>query len=134
LARCGMYAHLAVRLSRETVNHGEAETGALTEGLCGEEGIEGFLDEFRRHSDACVGDGNDHIRSRCNAGMSLAIGFVEFGSRGFDSKLAALRHRIPRVEDEVEDGAFELVGVNQGRRYSILGLDRDRNVFVDSAM
>src|SRR5579872_2983836 len=125
LAGCGMDPYLAVRLLCETVNHGKAETGALTEGLCGEEGIERLLDEFGRHSDACVRDGNDHIRSRCDAGMSLTIRLVEIDSRGFDSKLATLRHCIPGVDDEVEDGAFELIGVDQRRGDTILGLHGD---------
>lgn len=45
-----------------------------------------------------------------------------------------MRHRIPRVDDEVEDGASEFIRIDHGGRYAILGLDPDRSVFVNGAM
>ena len=41
------------------------------------------------------------------------IGVVEVRVAGFDRKLAALRHRVARVDREVQDRAFELVRVAQ---------------------
>ena len=57
-----------------------------------------------------------------------AIGLVERCVRGFDGDLPAVRHGVARVDDEIDDGVFELAHIHERRPEAAAedGLDRDR--------
>ena len=61
-------------------------------------------------------------------GMHRAIGLVEIAVGGLDGQLAALRHRVARIDGEIDQRVFELVGIGKdvpqpARQH---GFDRDR--------
>ena len=99
----------------EAIDHGKSETRPLSDRLRGEERIDRFGNHFRRHPDSPIRDADDDIFARLNLGMERGGRFVDFGIRRFDRQPTAVRHGIPRIDGEVQQGALELVGIGEGR-------------------
>ena len=82
----------------------------------------------RAHAGAGIADREQHILA---GGKSVAvgrdIGLVEIGVGGLDRQAAAVGHRVARVDREIEDRVFELVGIDRDLPQSAgeHGLDGD---------
>ena len=69
----------------------------------------------RRDADAGVAHRDHDVVARRHLGVHAGIGLVEIGVLGFDREPAAVRHRVARVDRQVEDRGLELVGIDQRR-------------------
>ena len=126
-ARLAVDRHVAARLLDETVHHGKPETGPSTERLRGEERFECLADHVGRHADAGIADGEQHVLPGSDLGVRGGIAIVEISIRRLDRQPAAVRHRVARVDREVEQHVLELVGIDARLPQAAgeHGLDRD---------
>lgn len=110
---------------REAINHRQSETVSLADRLGGEKGVEDFFQNVRRHTHTGIGDVDHHVLSRIKPAI-LRSGDPKTLCR--DCKTPALWHGIPRVDCQVQQSAFELIGVCQGlsdvRRHTKFDGDR----------
>ena len=86
----------------------------MTERLRREEGIEGALDHLRRHAGASVADADCKILT----GRELAFArrpLVEPFVRRFDRDASAVRHRVARIDAEIQDRVLKLIGIDERR-------------------
>ena len=132
LADLGIDPDLPARLAREAIDHRQAQPGALAERLGREERLERLGDDLRA-SCRC------RYRSRRSrhtgrpadpAGAPRARRAIV---GGLDRQLAAVGHGIARVDAEVENGVFELVGVDQRRPQAARADDLDLDAGPDGA-
>ena len=63
--------------------------------------------------------------------MARTIRFVDVDVRGFDRQAAARRHRVARVDRQVEDDLFELAGVGPDARQRRRERRRELDVFAN---
>ena len=71
----------------------------------------------RVHADAGVGHREHDVRARARRPRWLAAYVVvELDVARLDGELAAARHRVARVDDEVHDHLLELAGIGQHAR------------------
>src|SRR3954451_12393763 len=108
LSQLALYDDRAARLLRKAVDLRQAEPGALADRLGGEEWIEDFLDDVRR--DAAPG-----ITQRQLDMVVIGMRAAQFCrcrdiARG-DGEAAALRHRIARIDRDVEKRELQLGNV-----------------------
>ena len=105
---------MAAGLPRETVDHGEAEAGALADRLGREERLEHLGGEFGGHADAGVGHAEGEILARrhvvARGGMAVEPFVV-----GLDRDAAAVGHGVAGVDAEVQQRVLELWRVDQSR-------------------
>jgi hypothetical protein len=116
-----------VRLPHEAIDHGEAEPRALADLLRGEERLEHLFQHLAGHADAGIGDRDHHVLARPDLAVRGRIGLVEMGVGGLDRELAAARHGVAGIDDEIEERAFELVlvGVREPQPAGEHGLNGD---------
>ena len=106
---------VAARLLDETIDLAQAEAGALAGLFGGEERLEGARGDLLPHADALVGHRDQHVLTWAHLGVVRAIGFVEQDVAGLDGQAAALRHRIARIDGEIENRGFQLHRVGLDR-------------------
>ena len=104
------------------MHHRQAEAGALAERLGGEERLDRPLQYLRRHAVA----GIDHRQFQVAAGLQRGIAArLIFGDPDIDR--AAVRHRVARVDREIEDRELELVGIDARRRQPFRQIEPQRD-------
>ncbi|KAF1853937.1 hypothetical protein Lal_00005148 [Lupinus albus] len=114
LANLRINLHMAAGLLGEAVDHRQPQSGALADGLGGEEGIEGLFDHVRRHAGAVVRHAERHIL----AGMHVLLPrpfMVDPAVAGLDGDPAAARHGVAGVDAEVQQRVFQLRWVDHRR-------------------
>ena len=92
----------------DSMGDAQAEAGAYSDALGGEERLEDPLEVLRRDARAGVRDlddgaASDELRSPLRSGVVLAH---------LDQQLAAVRHRVDPVDDEVRDRLLDLGDVD----------------------
>src|SRR6185312_9923535 len=97
------------RLLDEAIDLRQAEAGPLADLLGGEEGLENVRQDLVRHALAGVG----HREYGIGAGRELAMAGRHFGIAGLDRDVPASGHGVAGVEDEVEKGGLDLIGIGQ---------------------
>ena len=111
----------------EAVHLRESKPGSVTDVLGGEERIERLCLHVRRHSASVV----RHRQHDVLAGQHLVLGrsvfFVQMDVRGLQRQLAPVRHGVPGVHGQIENGHLQLIGI--GVRHpepaAVCRLDRD---------
>ncbi len=106
---------MSTRLPGKTKGLAEAKAGPLTDRLGGEERVERLLDDLLRHAAAGIRDRNHHILSGRDV-VFCRVSFVDMSVCCLDRQLAAVRHRVTRIDGEVEHRVFELVRIGLGPR------------------
>ena len=89
MSRFGAYLHRAAGLLRKSVDHAEAEAGALADLLGGEERLEGAAGDFGGHAAAGIGHGDHDVVAGPRLAVDVDIGFTERGIAHLDRQLAA---------------------------------------------
>ena len=92
----------------DAVDGGEAEAGALSDFLGGEERLENVRERLRGHAGAGVGHGEHDVATGLGARMFAAVELVELAIACFDLQLAAVGHGVARVDGEVHDDLLDL--------------------------
>src|SRR5439155_8285668 len=86
----------------------EAEPRAVARRLRGVERFEEMLLNRSVHSRTGVADGEHHVRAGGRARMVGDKRLIELHVRGFDRQGAPVRHRIARVQREIENHLLDL--------------------------
>src|SRR5947209_17057603 len=90
------------------MNLSQSEAGALPRLLRREERLKGLGDLIRRHADASIRHGDQHILPGWDIDMQLGVAIIKVGVRCFDRKLASFRHGVACIRREIKERAFKL--------------------------
>ena len=101
----------AVMLFDDPVNRGQSESGALTDFLRGKERLEDFLQVLWINAAAGVGDSQADKFAGARLGIVSFVRFIHRDAGGRDNQLPAFRHRIARIDREIQNDLLELSGV-----------------------
>src|SRR3954463_639408 len=130
--KSAVQSNAAAGLFCKPKNLAQAQSGSFARLLGREEGFERLGADFVRHPGAAVRHADHHI---------LAGGrFFRRPRRpkpcvaGADREAADTRHRIPRVDGQVEDGEFELSGISERLRDVAFKLRLDLDAAAQSAL
>ncbi|MNR05622.1 hypothetical protein D3C85_1216650 [compost metagenome] len=115
LARQAEQADVAARLLGKTVNHRQAEPGALADRLGGEERVERLGQDFGCHAGAVVADGDHQVIAGLDRLQGVDVAAVEVDVGRFNPQFPAIGHGIPGVDDQVEQGVFQLTDIGADR-------------------
>ncbi len=119
--------YVAAGLFDKAINHAETEAGSFARRLGREKRIEGSLDNLLGHAGSGIRHRNHDILPRRDLLVPIGVSLIEMGIGALDREFSALRHRIAPVDDQVQQGHFQLVGVATRAPQSAgqHGLDRD---------
>ena len=112
LADLAVQRHPSTRLAREPMHLGQPQTASLPDGLGGEKRLKHFLGQSRWNAAARVADVDPHIipgRMRSSTRQRSPHRDIMTGDRN----VSADRHRIPSIQNQVEDGRFQLPWINE---------------------
>ena len=105
---------------REAVNLRKAETGSLADRLGGEEGIEYLAQNVIRNSDTGILNPDQD-----------PVGLLVFRGNGDN---AAVRHRVPGIDDQIDQRRFKLREIRDHRPYGILDIELQRDGISEAAV
>ena len=111
LAERARTENIAAGLFYNAIHHGEAETGALSDVLGGKKRFEDFVFYFRRDAMSEILDLDCDIigwNQRC---LIETGAFGRHDIAGPQDDLAALRHRVARIDDQIDEDMLELVDI-----------------------
>jgi hypothetical protein len=103
-----------VRLLDETEYLAEAEAGAFSYCLGGEERLERLCNDVRGHPLPGVADRQHDKLPGANFDVPGGIGLVETGIGRLDGQLAAVRYGVAAIDGKIDDRVFELAGIGVG--------------------
>ena len=106
---------MAAGLFDEAKHHREPEPSALAVRFGGVEGLEHPSDHLRRHAVSGIGDRQHRVVARYDLGVGPCIGLVEHLVGKLDGEPPATRHRVARVEGQVQHRGLELGGIRHRR-------------------
>ena len=125
--------HVPSALLGETVDHAQSEPRPLADLLGGEERLEGVGGGFRGHADAGVADRElrvtpgGHVRSR------RRVVRVEVDEGRLDDQFASIRHRVARIDDQVEQDVLQPQRVQPHGNGAVVELEADPDVLGNRA-
>ena len=102
------------RLLGEAVDHGEAEAGALSVRLRGEERLHHPRQDLRRHAAAGIGHRDDHVAARHHHLVESRVLVLDEEVLGLHGDRAAARHGVAGVQEDVEQRHLGLGRVDAG--------------------
>src|SRR5581483_3305607 len=114
LPRLAGHFDVAAALLDDAVDGGQPQPGPRPRRLGGEEGLEDVRQGVGVHAAARVADGEQY-GGGCRAGRSSSPVRADRGVRRLQGQGATLRHRVPRVDGQVEDHLLKLAGVGLDR-------------------
>lgn len=118
-ARLAVNGNRAIVTTNNAMNDGEAETGALADGFCREEGIENAVQGGAIHAAAVVGDGETHIRSTVQTRRALAIFGSDDAARQSNGDMTrTIADGMRSVGGQIDDDLMELTGIDEHERKS----------------
>jgi len=101
---------VAVRLRDKALNLAEPQAAAPAGRLGGEERIEGGALHLRRHAHPGIGHRDAHVAAGRQVDRQIVGGCVVHPRLPrLDPQHAAIGHRVARVDDQVQQRAFQLV-------------------------
>src|SRR6478672_11877343 len=112
LSQMGFDLNSTSRLTHEAINHRQAQAGAFSQWFGGEEWVECAFDSLARHSATGIGYRQFDIRPWFNLQRASMLGQLDVGRLNNDCP--PLRHGVARVDAEVEQGVFKLIGIEEG--------------------
>ena len=105
---------MASQLFYKAIDMRQAKASTFTGRLCREERVESSAERGFVHAFPGVGDREQHILPGLDLDMPCRICVVERRICHLDRELAALRHRIARVDCQVQDRRLELRCIDGG--------------------
>ncbi len=112
-ARLRIDRDVALGLLGEAEDHGEAETGALTDVFGHEERLEDALHQVGGHALAGVRHGDDDIATGFHVFRQDSILDEDFGVFRFEDQATTTVHGVADVVDQIEHGLLELYRVGK---------------------
>jgi hypothetical protein len=100
----------AAVLANNTLDSRQAQAGALTRVLGGEEGLEDAIERGGVHAGSGVGDGEHGVASGFGMVLDRELLVIERDFTGFNDEAAAFGHGVARVDAQVHDDLFDLGG------------------------
>src|SRR6185437_16429434 len=108
LARLAVDENEAAGLLDDAIDRGEAEPGAAADFLGREEWLENPREIFLGDADAGIADLDQHILPRRHDLDAAPQRARDGGVGGPDRQHAAIRHRVARIDGEIDDDLFDL--------------------------
>ncbi len=126
---------MPARLLDEAVDHGESEPRPGTEGLGRVERLEYAAERDWRDPGAGVRDCDHDVLPGCDVVVPGCVHLVEDDVVELDREPPSGRHRIARVEHEVEQTVLELMRIDErGPDVGLARVDPDLDVFAEGAL
>ena len=125
--------HEPARLPREPVDLAQSQPRALADLLRREERFERALEHVGPHPDAGVASRDHHVVPRCRsdrASLSRRDAAIPRRQR----ETTAVRHRVPRVDREIQDGGLELMRVGLAEPEILARMHVDADTLADRAL
>src|SRR6202034_3850330 len=99
---------MAIGLSDETIDLAQPQPAPLADLFRRKERLERAPHDLRLHADTIIRHLHPRVGARRRSMLHRAAGLFYVEISGCDPQVPAARHRVPRVDDEVEDGGLEL--------------------------
>ncbi len=125
-ADLGIDFHVTAGLTDEAIDLAETKAGSLADFLGRVERVECPHQNIGRHSRSRIGDGEKHVLPRRDR-IFLGESIVHIGIRCLDRQLAAVRHRVARIDRKVDDSIFKLNAVGQ----DLPKASREHSLYID---
>ena len=123
----------AAGLLDDAVDHRQAEAGALADLLGGEERLEDLLQHVRRDAGAGVLDLDQHVVGRRQFAIGEGLALLGRDVAGAHRQVAAGRHRVARVDRQIDDHLLELADIDLDRPQVAAVIDLELDVVADQA-
>ena len=109
--------HITSQLLHDAVHGREAEPRPLSRAFGRIERLEKTLLHFFRHAAPSVRHGEHHVTTRSGTQMAFTMRIGELRICGSDRDVASPRHRVTRVDREVDQHLLDLarIGVDEGQ-------------------
>ena len=111
----------------------QTEAGAMSGLFRREERLKGPPPYIRRHAGAIIANLNDNIGVRRVPSLTRRVAIRRDRRAGSDRQPATVRHRVARVEDEIEDRILQPVRVDKHRRKRLRELSFECDPLTKSA-
>ena len=148
LARLALDGDGAAALGHDTEDRRQPQPGPLADSLGREERLEDMRAHLIVHPDSAVLNresqvvaglepllGREEVQATdLGAVLRLRVVLGHDHPRRLDGELAAVGHRVPRVDAEVEDDLLDLTGVGEDRSKLLTELDLELDVLADQAL
>src|SRR5262249_17383243 len=134
LTKVRLDIHEAAGLLDNAVHGREAEAGALTHILRGEEGIEDLVDDLGRNAGAGILDLDEDILADRHAFILHLSALIGADIGGAQGQLAATSHGVASIDHEIDDHLLELRQVGLDRPEIALRHHVERDAFADQAL
>ena len=105
---------MAAGLFDQAVNHAEPQAAAFAGFLGGKKGFEGMFQHLGRHAATVIANRQHDIWTGSHVLLGRGVILVELNVAGFQRELATSRHGVAGIDGQIEQGAFELIRVDQG--------------------
>ena len=107
--------HMPARTAGEAVDHRQAKPGSLPDRLGREERLENLLEGLVGHANAGVAHADHDIVTGFDLLLRETLSVGQDFTGGDNRQRAPLRHRVARVDRQIEDRILELMGIRQRR-------------------
>ena len=101
---------------RETVDQAQAEAAAFAARLRREERLESPRQDLGRHPGTGVADGDLHVFAGHHFRLACGVIGIEDLAMGLERQPAPVRHRVARVDGQVQQRRIQHAGVGLGQR------------------
>src|SRR6266850_3088728 len=105
------YLYPATVLFHNAINRGEAEAGTLARFLGSEERFENAGQNFGGNTAAGIAHTQPDVSTGNCLRMKTRKSLIDALFCRFDEQAATLRHRVPRIDDQIEEHLFEHSGI-----------------------
>ena len=95
----------------ETVDLAQPKPRSLSWLVSREKWLERMIKDLRGHTGSGIAHADDNILSGGNLRVRTRIVVINRHVCSFDGELSAIRHRIARVDSQVDDSRFQMVHV-----------------------
>lgn len=112
-AELTVHGNVAATLLDDPIDDRQAQPRALALSLSGEKGLKYASLGGGIHPDPGVTDRQHDVRARASAGMLADVGLVQLDIRSDDGQCPTLRHGVPRIDDQVQEGDSALLDTTQ---------------------
>ena len=111
MADVAVDVEVAPGLLDKPVHHAETEAAAFAGLLRREERLQNPLQDLGRHPGSGVGDSKQHIIASGHLRVLFGVLLVKDGVAGIQGQHTTVRHRIPRVHRQIEQGSLDLAAI-----------------------
>ena len=126
-----IHPDVAAALFHNSVYRRETKSSSLSFFLRRKEGFENVRLRFGVHTAAIVGNREHYVFAGRQHGRGPRIGGIQIDIRSLDCQATALRHRVARINGEIQDHLLDLAAVGLDQAHVGSGRGLQLNVLAD---